>query len=71
MLRIRYCNIWWCVPGGYFKYTVGRPISNTHKNMVNIIPPVVEVHEDGYKDLMEEGGIYGTSGVLWGRLCGV
>ena len=25
---------------------------------------VVEVHEDGYKDLIEEGGTYGGSGVL-------
>ena len=24
----------------------------------------MEVHEDGYKDLMEEGSTYGTSGVL-------
>ena len=28
------------------------------------------MHEDGYKDLTEEGGTYGVSGVLWGYLWG-
>ena len=50
--------------GRYVKYTVWRPISNTHENMANNVNQVVKVHEDGYKDLMGEGG---TSGVLWGE----
>ena len=37
MLRIRYCNIWWSVHGWYDKYTVWRPITNTHENMTNIM----------------------------------
>ena len=37
MSRIHYCNIRGCVWGEYVKYTVWRPISNTHENMANII----------------------------------
>ena len=29
----------------------------------------MEVHGDGYKDLMEEDGTYGALGVLCGCLC--
>ena len=53
-------------------YTVWRRISNTHENMTNIMATGFGgVHEDGYKDLMEEDGTYGASGVLWGYLLGV
>ena len=37
VLILCYSNRLWCVRGGYVKYTVWRPISNTHENMANIM----------------------------------
>ena len=37
VLHIRYCNISWSVRGGYVRYAVWRPITNTHENMSNIM----------------------------------
>ena len=31
MLCVRYCNVWWNFRGGYDKYTVRGPITNTHE----------------------------------------
>ena len=61
MLRIRCCNIWLCVRGGYVKYIVWRPISNTDENMANIMSTGCGGHGDGYKDLMEEDSTYSAS----------
>ena len=41
------------------------------KTWLTLCQQVVEVHEDGYKHLMEEGGTYGALGVLWGHLWGI
>ena len=53
---------------GYVIYTVRRYVSNNYENMANIMSTGCGVHGHGYKDLMEEYGIYCVSGELSGYL---
>ena len=56
-LRIRYCNIWWCVRGDILNVLCGDVVFLTLMNSwLTFCQQVVEVDENGFQDLMAEGG---------------
>ena len=53
-----------------FNILCGGFLLTLMKTGLTLCQQVVEVHEEGYEDLMEEGGTYCASGVIWGILWG-